>query len=212
MDEKVLEELSRRAKKEVLDDGYTFDTFEETESNKLARQMAIKVANNPGEEEYNPLIICGEKGVGKTHLMHAIGNYIADKNSDAKVGYVTTGTFVGEALVAIMKNNVRAFRKKYCDYDVLFVDDLQMFSGKTSGLSELAFVFDMMITHAKQIVFGCTVSRDKEKLRKIGEVIARFSSDDLGYVVDINQNNPAIAFKVPNNPTIFMNKLKEKKD
>lgn len=168
------------------------------------------MADNPGDEEYNPLIICGEKGDGKTHLMHAIGNHIVDKDNDENVGYVTAETFVGEALVAIMKNDTRAFRKKYCDYDVLLVDDLQMFSGKTSGLLELAFVFDMMITHKKQIVFGYSISRDKEKLRKIGEVVARFSSDGLGYVVDINQGNDPIAFKVPNNPTIFMNKLKEK--
>ncbi|MBQ9011938.1 MAG: ATP-binding protein [Bacilli bacterium] len=111
-----------------LEPKYTFDTFVSGESNKFAKAIGLAVAEKPGSM-YNPLFIYGNSGLGKTHLMHAIGNYIQD-NSNKKVRYVTSEKFVADflSLYRNNENNFKAvdnFKSKYRDIDVLMIDDIQ---------------------------------------------------------------------------------------
>ena len=210
MDKNIIDELAKRIESEKLNCECMFASFKENQSNKLARQLAHEVAEKPGEPSHNPFIICGEKGVGKTYLLHAIGNHVIEKYPDMKVRYVTAETFIGEALISIAKGEVESFRKRYAAFDVLMVDDLQMFVGKSSGLSELNFISKLFVTLEKQIIFACTISRSVDSLHKIGEVVAGLGNDDLGVIVDINQNGIAVSFKIPRQSTIFVNKLKSR--
>ena len=157
-------DLNKRAKYEKtnLNPNYTFDTFVVGSNNRLAQASAIAVSESPGEI-YNPLFIYGGVGLGKTHLMHAIGNYIIDQNPDSNVLYVTSEQFTNEIIEAIRtgKNSspekINEIRYKYRNIDVLLIDDIQFIIGKPQTQEEFFHTFNDLYDQDKQIV----ISSDK---------------------------------------------------
>lgn len=133
---------------------YTFDTFVAGKCNELAYAGARAVADSPGEtDEYNPLFLYGGVGLGKTHLIHAIGNQIHDSNSNLKVLYVPSATFTNEFITSIRDKTATSFRKKYRDVDVLLIDDVQFLEGKVETQEELFHTYNYMTGAGKQMVF-----------------------------------------------------------
>ena len=146
---------------------YTFDTFVVGESNKLAYGTALAVAQNPGKL-YNPLFIYASSGLGKTHLMHAIGNYIVT-HSDKKVLYITAEQFSIDYLSIInSKNNnvsyLEAFRNKYRNVDVLMIDDIQFLDNKEKTQEEFTNTFNSLHSSEKQIILASDKSINDYKL------------------------------------------------
>ena len=146
-----------------LNPKYTFSTFVVGRNNKFAQGTAYTVAEAPGEI-CNPLFICGGPGLGKTHLMHAIGNQIIENDNNMKVLYVTAEEFTNEVIECIknsrsksQKNDMTYFRDKYRTADVLMIDDIQFFVGKESSQDEFFNTFNKLHTSGKQII----ISSDK---------------------------------------------------
>lgn len=144
---------------------YTFDNFIVGESNKFAKATAIAVAEKPGVM-YNPLFLYGNSGLGKTHLMHALGNYVV-KNSKKRVLYVTSEEFVNDFIDLYRKNKendnreeVRSFKKKYRDIDVLMIDDIQYLQIANSAQQEFFNTFNELYGNNKQIVISSDRSPD----------------------------------------------------
>lgn len=167
-----------------LDSKYTFDNFISGESNKFAKAIGVAVAEKPGSM-YNPLFIYGNSGLGKTHLMHAIGNYISD-NSNKKVLYVTSEKFVDDFLSLYRKNEnnfktVDNFKRKYRDIDVLMIDDIQYLEIANKTQQEFFNTFNELHTQNKQIIISS--DRSPDDLKKLEERLrTRFN---WGLTIDI---------------------------
>ncbi|MGE3920864.1 MAG: DnaA/Hda family protein, partial [Gammaproteobacteria bacterium] len=112
-----------------LNKSFTFDNFVEGKSNQLARAAAMQVAENAGKA-YNPMYIYGGVGLGKTHLLHAVGNFILKKNPNARVLYLHSERFVADMVKALQTNTINEFKRFYRHTDALFIDDIQFFAGK----------------------------------------------------------------------------------
>jgi chromosomal replication initiator protein len=138
----------------ALNVGNTFDNFVEGKSNQLARAAAIQVAENPGYA-YNPLFIYGGVGLGKTHLMHAIGNYLMSKKPDAKVVYLHSETFVATMVTALQLNAINEFKRFYRSVDALLIDDIQFFAGKERSQEEFFHTFNALLEGGQQIILTC---------------------------------------------------------
>ena len=152
-----------------LNKKYTFDNFVVGNSNKFAHAAALAVAENPGKM-YNPLFIYGNSGLGKTHLMYAIGNYI-EQHSNKRVLYITSETFVNEFIdVTRTKenksdfDNIDYFKKKYRDIDVLIIDDIQCLEKKTESQKEFFHTFNTLYGDDKQIIISSDRSPSDLKL------------------------------------------------
>ena len=152
-----------------LNKKYTFDNFVVGNSNKFAHAAAVAVAQNPGSM-YNPLFIYGNSGLGKTHLMHAIGNYI-EKNSNKKVLYITSETFSNEFIDITRKtdnksdfDNIAFFKKKYRGVDVLIVDDIQFLAKRVESQKEFFHTFTNLYEDEKQIIISSDRSPNDLKL------------------------------------------------
>ena len=152
-----------------LKTSYTFDNFIVGNSNKFAQAAALSVAENPGRM-YNPLFIYGNSGLGKTHLMHAIGNYIM-KNSNKKVLYVTSDQFIQDFISLKKKedgetnfNYIDFFKNKYRNIDVLIIDDIQFLGGATGTQKEFFHTFNTLYNDSKQIIISSDRSPDDLKL------------------------------------------------
>ncbi len=167
-----------------LDSKYNFDNFISGESNKFAKAIGVAVAEKPGSM-YNPLFIYGNSGLGKTHLMHAIGNYISD-NSNKKVLYVTSEKFVDDFLSLYRKNEnnfktVDNFKRKYRDIDVLMIDDIQYLEIANKTQQEFFNTFNELHTQNKQIIISS--DRSPDDLKKLEERLrTRFN---WGLTIDI---------------------------
>ena len=152
-----------------LNKKYTFDNFVVGNSNKFAHAAALAVAENPGKM-YNPLFIYGNSGLGKTHLMFAIGNYI-EKHSNKRVLYITSDTFVNEFIDITRKkenksdfDNIDFFKKKYRDVDVLIVDDIQFLAKKIESQKEFFHTFNNLYGEDKQIIISSDRSPNDLKI------------------------------------------------
>ena len=129
----------------------TFENFIEGKSNQLARAAALQVAENPGGA-YNPLFIYGGVGLGKTHLMHAIGNHMLAKKPNAKVVYLHSETFVATMVTALQLNAINEFKRFYRSVDALLIDDIQFFAGKERSQEEFFHTFNALLEGGQQII------------------------------------------------------------
>jgi chromosomal replication initiator protein len=137
-----------------LNPAYTFDNYVEGKSNQLARAAASQVGQNPGLA-YNPLFIAGGTGLGKTHLMHSIGNLIRERRPGARVAYVHSEKFVGDMVRALQHNAISDFKKSYRSLDALLIDDIQFFAGKEQSQEEFFHTFNTLLEGQKQVVLTC---------------------------------------------------------
>lgn len=137
-----------------LNHNFTFDTFVEGKSNQLGRAAAAQVAQNPGEA-YNPLFIYGGVGLGKTHLMHAIGNAILKSRRDAHVVYLHSERFVADMVKALQHNAINEFKRYYRSVDALLIDDIQFFAGKERSQEEFFHTFNALIEGQHQVILTC---------------------------------------------------------
>jgi chromosomal replication initiator protein len=133
---------------------FTFDSFVEGKSNQLARAAAVQVAQNPGSA-YNPLFIYGGVGLGKTHLMHAIGNLILARDPAAKVAYVHSERFVSDMVRGLQHNTIAEFKRTYRSLDALLIDDIQFFAGKDRSQEEFFHTFNALLEGQRQIILTC---------------------------------------------------------
>lgn len=167
-----------------LNPNNTFDNFVVGGNNNFAHAYALAVAESPAEM-YNPLFIYGGVGLGKTHLMHSIGNFILDRNPDIKIRCVTSEVFTNEVINAIRSDNqtaIKDFRDKYRNLDVLLIDDIQFIIGKDRSQEEFFHTFNTLIESNKQIV----ISSDKPP-KQMALLEDRFKSRfEMGLTVDIS--------------------------
>jgi chromosomal replication initiator protein len=143
--------VSKQDETSRLNPKYTFDTFVAGSSNKLAHAAAVATAEMPARA-YNPLFIYGESGLGKTHLLHAIGHYTRDLYNGAKVRYVSSEEFTNDFINSIRDDKASAFQRRYRDVDVLLIDDIQFLSGKVQTQEEFFHTFNTLHNADKQIV------------------------------------------------------------
>ena len=137
-----------------LNDSFTFKSFVEGKSNQLGLAAAWQVADSPGNA-YNPLFIYGGVGLGKTHLMHAVGNAIVEKNPNAKVVYLHSERFVADMVKALQLNAINDFKRYYRSVDALLIDDIQFFAGKERSQEEFFHTFNALLEGGQQIILTC---------------------------------------------------------
>ncbi len=137
-----------------LNEAFTFETFVEGKSNQLARAASMQVAENPGGA-YNPLFLYGGVGLGKTHLMHAIGNEIVRRNPRAKVAYLRSERFVADMVKALQLNAINEFKRYYRSVDALLIDDIQFFARKERSQEEFFHTFNALLEGGQQVIVTC---------------------------------------------------------
>lgn len=137
-----------------LDRRYTFKTFVEGKSNQIARAAAEQVAEQPGTS-YNPLLIYGGVGLGKTHLMHAVGNRMLERKGKARVIYLHSERFVNDMINALRHNKITEFKGFYRSVDALLIDDIQFFAGKDRSQEEFFHTFNALIEGDQQVILTC---------------------------------------------------------
>ena len=182
--EEKKEEFNPSMKKIVFQKSFTFDNFVIGDSNKYAAAAARAVADHPGTN-LNPLFIYGKPGLGKTHILHAIGNEILRKNPDLRVYYTTAENFTNDLIYSIRNSNntelTKQFREKYRNLDVLMIDDVQFLANKTSSQESLFHIFNDLYTAEKQLILSS--DRPVKELTYIEDrLTSRFAS---GVVADI---------------------------
>ena len=137
-----------------LNPDWTFDTFVLGKANQLARAAAQQICDNPGHG-YNPFFLYGGVGLGKTHLIHAIGNAILDKKQTAGVKYIHAESYVSDVVRAYQTKSFEEFKKRYHSLDILLIDDIQFFAGKSRTQEEFFYAFEALIAAKKQIIITC---------------------------------------------------------
>ena len=140
--------------KHNLNSDFIFDSFVEGKSNQLAKAAALQVANNPGKA-YNPLLIYGGVGLGKTHLMHAIGNHILQLNPQSHVVYLHSERFVQDMVKALQHNAIDKFKRYYRSVNALLIDDIQFFAGKERSQEEFFHTFNALLEEQQQVIISC---------------------------------------------------------
>jgi chromosomal replication initiator protein len=140
--------------KSNLNHDFTFATFVGGKSNQLARAASMQVGENPGGA-YNPLFIYGGVGLGKTHLMHAVGNLIQERNPAARVVYLHSERFVADMVKALQHNAINDFKRYYRNVDALLIDDIQFFAGKERSQEEFFHTFNALLEGQQQVILTC---------------------------------------------------------
>ncbi len=187
-DEKKNEELNSDSYKEAisrsnLNPKYTFETFIVGDGNKHAHATCLAVADMPAQDNFNPLFLYGNSGLGKTHLMQAIAHYILQKDENINVLYVPSEVFTNEIIEAIRNHTTSDFREKYRKVDVLLLDDVQFLIGKESTQNEFFHTFNSLYNDKKQII----LSSDKppKEIKTLDQrIISRF---ECGVPIDIHE-------------------------
>ena len=159
---------------------YTFSNFVVGSSNQFAHAAASSVANN-SHLTYNPLFLYGGVGLGKTHLLHSIGNAILEKNSQARIRYLSAESFTVDLIESLKRDDMPAFRNRYRPLDILFVDDVQFLAGKDRTQEEFFYTFNTLYESHKQIILSSD-KYPKEMLRIEERLRSRFQS---GLIADI---------------------------
>ncbi|MDO8305105.1 chromosomal replication initiator protein DnaA, partial [Herminiimonas sp.] len=152
----------------------TFDSFVTGKANQLARAAAIQVANNPGSS-YNPLFLYGGVGLGKTHLIHAIGNQVLADNPNVKIRYIHAEQYVRDVVTAYQRKGFDDFKRYYHSLDLLLIDDIQFFGGKSRTQEEFFYAFEALIAAKKQIIITSD-TYPKEISGMDDRLISRFDS------------------------------------
>lgn len=166
--------------KNGISSNYTFDNFIVGESNQFAYAACMVVAESPGAE-YNPLFIHGSSGLGKTHLLHSIANYILEKNPDYRIAYITCEKFTNELINSIRNKDNENFRQRYRNLDVLLIDDIQFINGKESTQDEFFHTFNALYNENKQIIIAS--DRPPEEIKTLtSRLRSRFRS---GLLADV---------------------------
>ena len=190
------EEEKKQAQKPLIEikdnpiDNFVFDQFVVGDSNKIAQAASLATAINPGQS-FNPLFIYGNSGLGKTHLINAIGHYIKEHHKDLAVMYIQCMDFVNEYVNSIKNGKIDDFNEKYRSLDILLVDDIQFLSGKEKSHEVFFHIFNHMISNKKQIVL--TADRMPQDLAGLeNRLVSRFSSG-LSVSVDPPEFETALA-------------------
>lgn len=179
-DQNVLAPVQYKKNKQ-LNERYTFNVFVEGKGNQFAKAAALSVADNPGQTPFNPLLIYSPPGLGKTHLLQAIGNKIINDKPNYKVIYITGERFMFDFINSIQKNKTADFSKRYRDIDMLLLDDAQFFKNKEQTQEQFFHLFNYLYQNGKQII----LTSDNHPNKMLGfkeRLISRFQS---GLVIDI---------------------------
>jgi len=167
-----------------LNQRYTFNRFIVGDNSQFAYSASHAVANKPGKI-YNPLFIYGGVGLGKTHLMQAIGNYIYNNSRNKRISYIASEDFTNQMIASIQNNDTINFRKKFRNYDVLMIDDIQFLAGKEGSQEEFFHTFNTLYNAKKQIVL--TSDRPPKEIKKLQDrLISRF---EWGLLADLKKPN-----------------------
>lgn len=157
-----------------LNPAFTFDTLVTGKGNQLARAAAAQIADNPGDPAYNPLFVYGGVGLGKTHLIQAIGNHVYQKTSQARIRYIHAERYVADIMRAYQHKAFDEFKRYYHSLDLLLIDDIQFFAGKNRTQEEFFYAFNALIEGGKQVIMTCdTYPKQIEGMEE--RLISRFS-------------------------------------
>lgn len=172
--EVIPEEVAPRRDQSKVNPALTFESFVTGKANQLARAAAIQVADNPGVS-YNPLFLYGGVGLGKTHLIHAIGNKILTENPNARIRYIHAEQYVRDVVTAYQRKGFDEFKRYYHSLDLLLIDDIQFFAGKSRTQEEFFYAFEALIAAKKQIIITSD-TYPKEITGMDDRLISRFDS------------------------------------
>ncbi|HEY8026938.1 MAG TPA: chromosomal replication initiator protein DnaA [Burkholderiaceae bacterium] len=174
--ERVTEVIDNTPRRDLsrINTALTFDSFVTGKANQLARAAAIQVANNPGVS-YNPLFLYGGVGLGKTHLIHAIGNQVLADNPSVKIRYIHAEQYVRDVVTAYQRKGFDDFKRYYHSLDLLLIDDIQFFGGKSRTQEEFFYAFEALIAAKKQIIITSD-TYPKEISGMDDRLISRFDS------------------------------------
>lgn len=168
------EELTAKSRKRLLNPLFTFSLFVEGRSNQMAAETCRKVLTQLGASQHNPLFLYGPTGLGKTHLMQAVGNALLQAKPNARVMYMTAESFVQDFVTSLQQGKVEEFKKNCRSLDLLLVDDIHLLAGKEASLVEFFYTFNALLDESKQIIL--TSDRYPKELTELDpRLVSRFS-------------------------------------
>ena len=171
-----------------LNPNLTFESFVTGKANQLARAASIQVAHNPGSS-YNPMFLYGGVGLGKTHLIHAIGNHLLKEKPNARIRYIHAEQYVSDVVRAYQQKAFDRFKRYYHSLDLLLIDDIQFFSGKSRTQEEFFYAFEALLSNKAQVIitsdtYPKEMAGIDDRLIDIAELAISFSPIDFGDPID----------------------------